>query len=111
MLVFTIQAVAYLFIALDLPQIFLYLSIGCFGIVVWSVPSIMAALVGDYAGPERVASLFGFVTFIFGLGQIIGPFLAGLLAEMSGSFSSSFLLAAFLAGSAVFLSAFLPKKI
>jgi MFS family permease len=111
MLVFTIQAVAYLFIALDLPQIFLYLSIGCFGIVVWSVPSIMAALVGDYAGTERVASLFGFVTFIFGLGQIIGPFLAGLLAEMSGSFSSSFLMATCLAIMAVFLSAFLPKKI
>ncbi|MFH2123031.1 MAG: MFS transporter [Pseudomonadota bacterium] len=111
MLVFTIQAMAYLFIALDLPQLFLYLSIGCFGTVVWSVPSIMAALVGDYAGAERVASLFGFVTFVFGLGQILGPFLAGFLAEMSHSFSSSFLLAAFLAGSAVFLSAFLPKKI
>lgn len=110
MLVFGIQAVAYLLIALDLPQIFLYLSIGCYGLVVWSVPAIMAALVGDYAGPERVASLFGFVTFIFGLGQISGPFLAGVLAEMSGSFASSFLLAALLAVAALFLSAFLPKK-
>jgi len=110
MLVFAIQAVAYLLIALDLPQIFLYLSIGCYGLVVWSVPAIMAALVGDYAGPERVATLFGFVTFIFGLGQISGPFLAGVLAEMSGSFAGSFLLAAALAVMAVFLSAFLPKK-
>lgn len=110
MLVFAIQAVAYLLIALDLPQIFLYLSIGCYGLVVWSVPAIMAALVGDYAGPERVAALFGFVTFIFGLGQISGPFLAGVLADMTGSFAGSFLLAAVLAVIAVFLSAFLPKK-
>ena len=110
MLVFSIQALAYLLIALDLPPFFLYLSIGCYGIVVWSVPSIMAALVGDYAGAERVATIFGFVTFIFGLGQIIGPFLAGILAETTGSFAGSFLLAAAMAGTAVILSAFLPKK-
>ena len=109
-LVFAIQAVAYLLIALDLPQLFLYLSIGCYGIVVWSVLSIMAALVGDYAGAERMAAIFGFITFVFGLGQVIGPFLAGLLAETTGSFAGSFLMAAFLALTAVFLSAFLPKK-
>jgi MFS family permease len=66
--------------------------------------------VGDYAGAERVATIFGFVTFVFGLGQIIGPFLSGMLAEMTGSFSSSFFMAACLAIIAVFLSAFLPKK-
>jgi len=110
MLVFSIQSLAYLLIALELPPVFLYLSIGCYGIVVWSVPSIMAALVGDLAGAERVAAVFGFVTFIFGLGQIIGPYLAGMLAEMTGSFSGSFLLAAALAVSAVFLSAFLPNR-
>ncbi len=110
MLVFFIQSLAYLLIALNLPPIFLYLSICCYGIVVWSVPSIMAALVGDLAGTERVAAIFGFVTFIFGLGQIIGPFLAGILAEKTGSFAGSFVLAAALAVSAVILSAFLPKK-
>jgi MFS family permease len=110
MLVFAIQAMAYLLIALDLPPFFLYLSIGLYGIVLWSVPAIMAALVGDYAGAERVASLFGFVTFIFGLGQASGPFLAGILAEMSGSFASSFLMTAVLALVAVIVSAFLPKK-
>lgn len=110
MLVFAIQAAAYLLIALKLPPVFLYLSIGCYGIVVWSVPSIMAALIGDHTGAERVAAVFGFVTFIFGLGQIIGPFLAGILAEATGSFASSFFLAAILAATAVFLSNFLPNK-
>ena len=59
---------------------------------------------------ERVAAIFGFITFVFGLGQVIGPFLAGLLAETTGSFAGSFLMAAVLALTAVFLSAFLPKK-
>jgi len=110
MMVFSIQATAYLLAGLDLPQVFLYFSVCCFGVVAWSIPSIMAALVGDYVGPQRVAAVFGFITFIFGLGQIGGPYLAGILAEKSGSFSYSFFLAFTMAILAVLLSALLPKK-
>ncbi len=109
-LVFSIQMLAYLLVALTLPGIFLYLSIGCYGIVAWSIPSIMAALVGDYVGPQKTARVFGFITFIFALGQIAGPAVAGFLAEKYGSFSSSFLMAAVFAGFAVFLSARLKKQ-
>lgn len=92
-LVFAIQTVSYLLVAFKLPSVFLYGSIGCFGIVAWSIPSIMAALVGDYAGPEKAARIFGVVTFIFAMGQIAGPALAGSLAERSGSFMNAFLMA------------------
>jgi MFS family permease len=108
--VFCIQAIAYASAATFLPETFLYLSIFCFGIVAWSIPTIMAALIGDLAGPERTAAVFGFVTFIFGIGQISGPYGAGLLAELSGGFSASFLVAALLALGAAFLSARLPGK-
>lgn len=108
MSVFAIQAMAYLLVALPLPDFFLFCSIGCYGIVAWSIPSIISALVADYAGQQRVAAIFGFVTFVFGIGQISGPYLAGLLAEATGSFSASFLLAFCLAVAAVVLSSFLP---
>ena len=108
-MVFTIQMFAYLLVALSLPINFLYLSIGCYGIVAWSIPSIMAAVVGDYVGPQKTARVFGFITFIFALGQIAGPAIAGFLAEKSGSFSSSFLMAAMFAAFAVFLSTRLKK--
>ncbi len=108
--VFLIQTTAYLLAAVHLPMFSVYISLGCFGLVVWSIPSIMAALVGDHAGPERTAAMFGFVTFLFGIGQIIGPACAGFLAERSGTFSSSFLLAAVLAGVAMILSLLLPGK-
>ncbi|MFZ5773352.1 MAG: MFS transporter [Thermodesulfobacteriota bacterium] len=108
--VFSIQSLAYLLIAVNLPGLFLYLSIGFYGIVAWSIPSIMAALVADYAGPHRTVSVFGFITFIFGIGQIAGPYLAGVLAELSGSFSGSFYLAAGLAVLAALLSAALPGR-
>ena len=108
-MVFSIQMCAYLLVALSLPGMFLYLSIGCYGIVAWAIPSIMAALVGDYVGPQKTARIFGFITFIFALGQIAGPAVAGFLAEKSGSFSSSFFMAAFFAGLAVLLSILLKK--
>lgn len=108
-MVFGIQATAYLLAAMPV-SICLFLSIGCYGVVAWSVPTIITALVADYASPKRVAAVFGFVTFIFGLGQIFGPSLAGVLAEKSGSFSHSFILAFCMAVTAVVLALFLPGK-
>ncbi len=109
MIVFTLQALSYLLIATKLPGLFLYLSIGFYGLVAWSIPSIMAAAIGDYMGPKKAAAAIGFVTFIFGLGQISGPAVAGVLAERTGSFSGSFYMAAALAGVAIALSGFLRK--
>lgn len=108
--VFFFQTAAYLLAAMRLPMFSVYISLACFGLVVWSIPPIIAALVGDHAGPERTAALFGFVTFLFGIGQIIGPACAGFLAEQSGTFALSFLLAAILAAIAMVLSLLLPGK-
>jgi len=41
-IVFSLQMIAYLLIASQLSGIFLYLSVGLFGIAAWSIPSIMA---------------------------------------------------------------------
>ncbi len=109
MIVFSLQAVSYLLIATRLPGLFLYLSIGFYGLVAWSIPSIMAATIGDHVGPRKSAAAIGFVTFIFGLGQITGPAVAGVLAERTGSFSGSFSMAAAFAGVAIVLSGFLRK--
>lgn len=109
MLVFSLQTLAYLLVAANLPPMFLYLSIGCYGIVAWSIPSIMVAAVSEYVGVDKALAAFGFITFIFGLGQIAGPSVAGVLAEKTGSFSTSFFMAAAFAGAAILLASFLKK--
>lgn len=109
MIVFAFQMTAYLLVAFRLPEPFLYLSIFFYGIVAWSIPSIMVAAVSDYVGSEKAIAAFGFITFIFGFGQISGPAVAGALAEASGSFASSFLMAAVFAGMAIVLTTFLKK--
>jgi len=109
MIVFSLQMLAYLLVAADLPPFFLYLSIGFYGMVAWSIPSIMVAAVSEYVGIDKALAAFGFITFIFGLGQITGPSIAGILAERTGSFSSSFFMAAAFAGVAIVLTSFLKK--
>jgi len=109
MIVFSLQALAYLMVAANLPPLFLYLSIGFYGIVAWSIPSIMVAAVSEYVGVDKALAAFGLITFIFGLGQIAGPAIAGVLAERTGSFSSSFFMTAAFAGAAILLTAFLKK--
>ncbi|MFC1770010.1 MFS transporter, partial [Nitrospirota bacterium] len=109
MLVFACQGTAYTLAAMGGGTWVLYLSVGLFGVAAWSIPSIMAAAVGDFVGAKRTPQAFGTVTFIFALGQITGPAIAGELAEYTGSFSSSFLMAAAMAGVAIALSATLKK--
>jgi MFS family permease len=108
-IVFAIQLVAYVLAgARALPEGFLYGSIACFGIVAWSIPSIMLAAVSEHVRGEETFGAFGLVTFVFGIGQISGPAVAGVLAQATGSFSSSFLLAAVLAAAAILLASLVP---
>lgn len=91
-IVFAQFTCAYLCALSWLPDVFLYLSIGLFGLSLWGIPTIMTAAVGDMAGPARAASVFGFITIFFGGGQVLGPALAGYLAEMTGLFDTAFLM-------------------
>jgi MFS family permease len=102
--VFAVHATSYLLVGLQLPEPFVYLSIALFGFAAWSVPGIMAAAVGDYLGPANAVAGFATITFVFALGQVIGPALAGLLAQASGTFASSYLMAAAMAATALVLS-------
>ncbi len=110
MIVFAIQCLAYVLAAAPVVPFLLYLSVVVFGLVAWSIPSIMAAVVGDYFGAERAATAFGTITLFFGMGQIIGPAVAGWAAELAGGFSISFAMSAALALLAVGLTALLPRS-
>ena len=110
-LAFFFLAIAYLLVGLTDWQLGLYLSIVLFGIVVWSVPVIMAASAGDYFGAAAAASALAALTFAFSGGQALGPVLAGYLAEITGDFSISYLLSGIAAFVALGLALLLrPQK-
>ena len=104
---YSLFTIAYALVATDLPNVFLYLSVFIFGVSVWSLPTIMSAAVGDYMGPAQAAKSFAFITLFFGGGQIVGPALAGYLADLTGSFETAFGLCAGLTAVGVLLTLFL----
>ncbi|MFQ6000087.1 MAG: MFS transporter [Anaerolineae bacterium] len=70
-----------------------YLSAVLFGLTAWSIPAIMAAACGDYLGPRLAPAALGFITLFFGIGQALGPAVAGRIADVTGSFSLAFVIA------------------
>ena len=86
-------AVAYTVFALIKSPAGFYLSAIIFGLTAWSIPTIMAAAAGDYVGPRLAPAGLGFVTLFFGIGQALGPYVGGKLADSTHSFLVPFLLA------------------
>ncbi len=86
------------------------LSALLFGLTAVAVPGIVGAGCGDHFGPRLASTSLGFVTVFLGIGQVLGPYVAGQMADSFGTLKYSYLLAAgvFFVGAA--LSALLGKK-
>ena len=112
MIVYALLTISYALVGADLPNSFLYASIGIFGLSLWGIPTIMSAAAGDYAGPEKAFKALGFITLFFGAGQIIGPAVAGFIANSTGTFRMAFALCAVLTALAIVTASFLrpPAK-
>jgi MFS family permease len=96
-LVYLIHAVAFGLFGLWRTPTGFTVSAIIFGLAAWSVPAIMSATCGDLLGPRLAPAALGFITMFFGLGQAIGPSVAGAIADTRGSFSLAFVLAAVVA--------------
>jgi len=93
-MVYLIHAVAFGLFALWPTPAGFTLSAILFGLSAWSIPAIMAATCGDVLGPRLAPAALGFITLFFGVGQALGPTVAGAIADATGSFFGPYLLAA-----------------
>ena len=108
MIVFGVQTLAYLLAGSQLGSTALFGSIVLYGVAVFAIPAIMAATVGDYLGKARAAAAFSIITFCFAIGQTLGPAVAGMVAESTGTFTGSYLASGVLTGLAMIWARFLP---
>jgi MFS family permease len=75
-----------------------------FGLTMSGLPAVIAAHLSDVLTPREFAGAFGRCTLAFGVAQLCGPPLGGLLAESTGSFAVPFVLAAAVAALGVPMS-------
>jgi MFS family permease len=91
--VFGLQGTSFVLFGLSRDGWSVYLSAALFAVTAWSVPALMAALCGDLFGARLAPAALGLITLIFGLGQALGPYLAGAIADATRSFGPAFLVA------------------
>lgn len=93
-IVYLIQAASLALLAADSSYPVIVLSSVLYGLAGWSIPAIMAAAVGDVVAEPLVPPAMGLLILLLGIGQILGPGVAGVIADAAGSFAPAFALAA-----------------
>jgi predicted MFS family arabinose efflux permease len=81
-----------------------------FGTAMSGLPAVIAAQLSDSLSPREFAGAFGRCTLFFGVAQLCGPPLGGWLAETTGSFTASFVVAAAVALGGAALSLLVPRR-
>ncbi len=89
--VFALQGIAYLVFGMSHDLVAVYFSAALFALTAWSVPALMAALSGDVFGARLAPAALGLITIAMGVGQAIGPYLAGAIADATQSFALAFI--------------------
>ncbi len=108
-LAYLVLGTSYLVYALVKVEAGFYISAILFGLTAWSIPTIMAAAAGDFAGPRFAPAALGFITLFFGIGQSIGPALGGYLADTTQSLTPPFVVAGAISLCGMVFSLFLKK--
>ncbi|MDD2852894.1 MAG: YbfB/YjiJ family MFS transporter [Desulfuromonadaceae bacterium] len=104
-IIYLIHTIAFALFGLATSPVLFTLAALMFGMTAFSIPAIMAASCGDLFGQKMASAALGFVTLLFGIGQVAGPAIAGVLADRYGSFAYAYLLASVVALAGAFGSA------
>lgn len=105
-----IQAVAAALFAVWPTTLGLIISAFFFGLTAIAIPGVVGASCGDQFGPMLASASLGFVTIFMGIGQVLGPYIAGAMADAFGSLIYSYVLAAGVFCVGTVLAAFLRES-
>ncbi len=107
-IVYFVQTIAYVLVGFNCGTTGLLISIVCYGLAVFAIPTIMAAAAGDYFGNTGAAGALAAITIFFAAGQAMGPGLSGAIVDVIGGFGPVYLLASVITGVAALGAFTLP---
>ena len=93
-LLFAAEGVSLAALAIGHESGWYVVSVLLYGLTVWGFPAVITAAGADAIGPELAPAGTGLLVLCFGIGQALGPPVAGALAETSGTLSTALLLGA-----------------
>jgi len=88
---------------------FLLPAVGLFGVFYAAAWPMYAAAAADFFPPGATGSVLGFWTIFYGVGLTLSPSLGGLIADLTGTFTWSFLTAAMTGALATFFLFWITK--
>lgn len=109
--IYLLQTIAHFILAIDISSFALWISAICFGISVWSIPSLVTLLSSLHFDVRRTAKILSLLTIFFAICQALGPVSAGYIFDMTNSFSNVFLLTSILTLFAAIVSFIFSKQI
>ncbi len=92
-MVFGLQGICFAIFALGQSPFYYWSAAIIFGITSFATPAIIAAATGDFVGARLAPAGLGMITVLFGIGQVMGPALAGYLADFTGTYRIGFFIA------------------
>jgi sugar phosphate permease len=111
MLAYLVLTVSFILPVFFHETLFLYASAILFGISMSALPVIMAAAAGDTLGPKLASAGLGVITIFYGVGQSLGPALAGWIKDTTGTFTYAFIFSSAVSLVGALLSLIMKKKI
>lgn len=108
--VFALQAVAFVLFASAQGLVTLWMAATLFGFSYGGGVTLLPPLCGDLFGRAHVASIVGMIFAVAGAPAAIGPYVAGWLFDVTGSYGAAFMSSAALNVAALLLAAILTWR-
>ncbi|MEQ1889088.1 MAG: MFS transporter [Alphaproteobacteria bacterium] len=105
--VLALQALSFVLFAYADGLALLWLAATLFGFSYGGVVTLLSPLCSDHFGRAHVAAIVGMIFAVAGAPAAIGPYVAGLLFDVTGSYEAAFLISAAMNGAALALAAVL----